>query len=728
MPKDEDKSNTDYETHSFILLGKTGAGKSSLCNCIAKEKDKFKVGDSFESCTSLTSSQTIKNEENKCNLFVIDTPGFEDSEGRDDKNIESMKQYIKDNERIKSVIIVIDFRITRVDLSLKKSIKTIAELFPLDNFWSHVIIVWSHYNQKDTKTKAKIQNTFMSSLNDLFDDLNRDFRISKPNNINMKFIDSDPELTGQEKIDSEKETNQLIKDIIDMKPMYKEIKDGPEEDVIDDPIEGIKQNNDIQYNYKKRVMRTFIDFDDKKIEKEYIKEKYIITKKENICQEVEEPLSVEDNNQRNNYIQKENQEFKDLEEYKKTKRNNTKKFVKYKEYQYFKNQEKDPYKTETTNDIIEEWIEEDVTETKSNNIGHRINYTVYQYKQKIKNKYTSFEDISQKKVIETYYEEKYETYENEGKFDGNGEGTKYKIKYEQFKSSKDGKLKGDKKLIRKYIIERKWYYYSWEKINDNNYKRKKELKEYDEETGRTISIMNDVDNKTATWKYEECGDDCYTENGNEEEEYIEYHTLYRRKIYEIDGNRVDYGERERYNDYRIIAEIKLGKTTRKDLNDEDVEETIERELKIYDEKNHTSKYKKLKPITKRINNYYRVYEENREEEKSSFENSDMKDKDNEPINYKHYTIKEFKRKIRKGKNGENIISDWYISNERERKNIKCDMTYRRGEYTGNYSYKWFAWAKWDHHYEYKFYKQLVRTYDDGTIERDPEIYRGSWKI
>ena len=106
----------------------------------------------------------------------------------------------------------------------------------------------------------------------------------------------------------------------------------------------------------------------------------------------------------------------------------------------------------------------------------------------------------------------------------------------------------------------------------------------------------------------------------------------------------------------------------------------------------------------------------------------MKDKDNESIYYKHYTIKEFKRKIRKGKNGENIISDWYISNERERKNIKCDMTYRRGEYTGNYSYKWFAWAEWDHRYEYKFYKQLVRTYDDGTIERDPEIYRGSWKI
>ena len=54
----------------------------------------------------------------------------------------------------------------------------------------------------------------------------------------------------------------------------------------------------------------------------------------------------------------------------------------------------------------------------------------------------------------------------------------------------------------------------------------------------------------------------------------------------------------------------------------------------------------------------------------------MKDRDNEYIYYKHIIIEEFKRMLRKGKNNViNKISDWYKSNVRKRKNIKCDMTY-----------------------------------------------------
>ena len=80
-------------------------------------------------------------------LYIIDTPIFEDSEGRDDANIEKMKTFIKENERIKCIVIVIDFNLIRCDKSLQNSIKIIAELFPLKNFLEHVIIVWSHYDK-----------------------------------------------------------------------------------------------------------------------------------------------------------------------------------------------------------------------------------------------------------------------------------------------------------------------------------------------------------------------------------------------------------------------------------------------------------------------------------------------------------------------------------------------------------------------------------------------------
>ena len=270
----------DLENHSFILLGKTGAGKNSLCNNIAKE-NKFNVGDSFSSCTTETSSQTIiyKKDNITKKLYIIDTPGFEDSEGRDDANIEKMKKFIKENERIKCIVIVIDFNLTRCDKSLQNSIKIIAELFPLNNFWEHVIIVWSHYDKNKIKQKQKIEKEFLKSLENLYIDLEKNQKISKPKSLNMKFIDSDPELEGEDKINSQKSAEELVKDIIVMKPMYKEIKDGIEEDIEDEPKGGTKQGNDTIYNYKKRVIRTFIDFDDKKIEKEYIKENFTVKKK-----------------------------------------------------------------------------------------------------------------------------------------------------------------------------------------------------------------------------------------------------------------------------------------------------------------------------------------------------------------------------------------------------------------------------------------------------------------
>ena len=84
--------------------------------------------------------------------------------------------------------------------------------------------------------------------------------------------------------------------------MYKEITDGKEEDVVDDTKECTKQGDDIVYNYKKRKIE-LTDFD-KKIGKEYIKEKYKVTKKKNQGDEIITSLSFEETNNRNNIKKK----------------------------------------------------------------------------------------------------------------------------------------------------------------------------------------------------------------------------------------------------------------------------------------------------------------------------------------------------------------------------------------------------------------------------------------
>ena len=60
----------DLEIHSFILLGKTGAGKSSLYNKIAK-KQNLKSVIHLILWTSETSSQIIKYKNEKSNSLKM---------------------------------------------------------------------------------------------------------------------------------------------------------------------------------------------------------------------------------------------------------------------------------------------------------------------------------------------------------------------------------------------------------------------------------------------------------------------------------------------------------------------------------------------------------------------------------------------------------------------------------------------------------------------------------
>ena len=139
---------------SIIILGETGTGKSTFINNLCLTP-KCKVGLGLDSETEEVLG--VKCEGEYKDIFMIDTPGLNDSNGeeQDERNINLMSQFIKNNPRIKGIIILLKFTDNKLTGSIKKSMKTFYNMFPMNNFWSHVVIVFSYYY--DTNSEAKLQ-------------------------------------------------------------------------------------------------------------------------------------------------------------------------------------------------------------------------------------------------------------------------------------------------------------------------------------------------------------------------------------------------------------------------------------------------------------------------------------------------------------------------------------------------------------------------------------------
>ena len=102
---------------------------------------------------------------------------------------------------------------------------------------------------------------------------------------------------------------------------------------------------------------------------------------------------------------------------------------------------------------------------------------MYEYQEKRKNKYLNSEIIGNKKLIQTYYEEKKKVFEDEGSLNFNGEGKTIRKEYEQFISTRTGSSIGNKTLINTITTERYLQYGEWIKESNTRYFRKKELME-----------------------------------------------------------------------------------------------------------------------------------------------------------------------------------------------------------------------------------------------------------
>lgn len=99
---------------SILLLGETGNGKSQLGNFLLENSSAFYVSNDPDSVTKDFQEAWGLNHK----LQIIDTPGFEDSFGNEQNNINKIVEYIR-NKKLKIIILQL--------IELKKNMKSIKQ-------------------------------------------------------------------------------------------------------------------------------------------------------------------------------------------------------------------------------------------------------------------------------------------------------------------------------------------------------------------------------------------------------------------------------------------------------------------------------------------------------------------------------------------------------------------------------------------------------------------------
>ena len=232
-----------------VLLGETGAGKSTFINSITNSNE-CKTSPNSKACTHQI--QIVKYFYDGYNIFFVDTPGLNDARG-DLNNIEQI-QKIQNKHIISTIILVNNYNIVRLTNSYKEILKTFMNIFPSEDFFEHLIYVETNF------FVHKEKDSLIESIKD--NDELIDFINSK--NINI------PEEIKTYPIDLLKsyETNEttfknILNDIKEMYPLYRST--NVKNEISIKPITNNEGKKLLEYQYIKNI--THIDFDGNEINK-----------------------------------------------------------------------------------------------------------------------------------------------------------------------------------------------------------------------------------------------------------------------------------------------------------------------------------------------------------------------------------------------------------------------------------------------------------------------------
>merc|ERR1712051_830456 len=157
----------DNGRKKILVIGKTGTGKSSLCNVLCgadHDADLFPVSAEAMSCTQRTFFCDAFFYNNKEEPFsLIDTIGFDDPDKDDDAGIisELVLRLKHGCDHVNLFIIAVNGQSPRLDGSLLGMIKIFEGMFGQD-FWKQVVVLFTRMPMDEKAKKKREKNSKQS--------------------------------------------------------------------------------------------------------------------------------------------------------------------------------------------------------------------------------------------------------------------------------------------------------------------------------------------------------------------------------------------------------------------------------------------------------------------------------------------------------------------------------------------------------------------------------------
>lgn len=228
---------TKYLDNSFILLGRTGYGKSTTCKALTGNTN-IVISSSHNSCTSQVSYYpgTFKHILGNKFFTMIDTPGLDDSDGRDTEIYQNLRNMLQTRDlKVKGLFILFSLQSDRFGESEKNIIEKIINLVPIKDLWKYITIIVTHsyYNKPEKLEKKK--NEFKEDLKNLLERKYIPEAFSKYGvigyfkDINIVFTDFDDENPS---IEEAKEIKAIMENSFNKEPLFQYILEEVRNDIL----------------------------------------------------------------------------------------------------------------------------------------------------------------------------------------------------------------------------------------------------------------------------------------------------------------------------------------------------------------------------------------------------------------------------------------------------------------------------------------------------------------